>query len=118
MSRRSLASSERTSFFTQQGTRAHRLGLRAVEDLGGQHRSGKEKKMQNIMNRIRRAFGKGALVTDQRGLSSVEYVVLLVLVVAAAIGLWVKFGGQVTQKLGDVNSEMGKVTFTPAPAGH
>jgi Flp pilus assembly pilin Flp len=93
------------------------LGLRSVEDLGGYHRSNEKKErkdMENIMNRVRRTFGKNALARDERGLSSVEYVVLLVLVVAACIGLWMNFGSQMTTKLGSVNTEMGKVTFTPA----
>ncbi|HVW25524.1 MAG TPA: hypothetical protein VHC69_09145 [Polyangiaceae bacterium] len=61
------------------------------------------------MNRARRTFGKGTLVTDQRGLSSVEYVVLLVLVVAASVGLWVTFGSNVTTRIGIVNSSLAPV---------
>lgn len=65
--------------------------------------------MQNIMNRVRRTFGKSALITDQRGLSSVEYVVLLVLVVAASVGLWVTFGKNVTTRIDTVNTSLAPV---------
>lgn len=69
--------------------------------------------MNSLMSKIRGALGQDAIVKDERGLSTVEYVVLLVLIVAASVGLWVSFGGALTAKLGNVNSEMGKVTFTP-----
>jgi Flp pilus assembly pilin Flp len=36
---------------------------------------------------------------DERGLSTVEYVVLLVLIVAVAVAMWNVFGQQVTGKL-------------------
>ncbi|HVY28777.1 MAG TPA: Flp family type IVb pilin [Polyangiaceae bacterium] len=61
------------------------------------------------MNRIRSAFGGTSLVRDERGLSTVEYVIILVLIAAAAIGLWVSFGGKIKDKLTDVNTEMDKV---------
>jgi Flp pilus assembly pilin Flp len=67
--------------------------------------------MQNIMNRVRRTFGKSTLITDQRGLSSVEYVVLLVLIVGAAIVLWTNIRDDVTGKLTKVHSDMTKVTY-------
>lgn len=67
--------------------------------------------MKNIMNRVRRTFGKSALVTDQRGLSSVEYVVLLVLIVGAAIALWVNIKDDVTNKIGKVHNDMTKVDY-------
>ncbi len=65
--------------------------------------------MRKAMNRIRSAFGGTSLVRDERGLSTVEYVIILVLIAAAAIGLWVSFGGKIKDKLTDVNTEMDKV---------
>jgi Flp pilus assembly pilin Flp len=45
-----------------------------------------------------------SLVRDQRGLSTVEYTVLLVLIVACTVGLWNKFGGSVKAKLKESNT--------------
>lgn len=50
-------------------------------------------------------------MTDDRGLSTVEYVVLLVLIVAASVGLWVNFGKSLTDKLALANTEFGRVTL-------
>jgi Flp pilus assembly pilin Flp len=41
-----------------------------------------------------------ALARDERGLSTVEYVVLLVLIVAMAVAAWNTFGSRVNTKLG------------------
>lgn len=65
--------------------------------------------MKDMMNRVRRAAGKHALVRDERGLSTVEYVIVLVLIAASAIGLWVTFGGKLRDKIGAANAEMDKV---------
>lgn len=65
--------------------------------------------MKDMMNRVRRAAGKHALVRDERGLSTVEYVIVLVLIAAAAISLWVSFGGKLRDKIGAANAEMDKV---------
>ncbi|MFM2421443.1 MAG: hypothetical protein RL385_6166 [Pseudomonadota bacterium] len=40
-----------------------------------------------------------ALFADQRGLSTVEYTVLLVLVVTAAVKTWTTFGKNVVEKV-------------------
>lgn len=47
--------------------------------------------------------GKRSLLRDQRGLSTVEYTVLLVLIVACAVGLWSRFGDNVADLLEDSN---------------
>jgi Flp pilus assembly pilin Flp len=65
--------------------------------------------MGKAMNRVRSAFGGISLTQDERGLSTVEYVIILVLIAAAAIGLWVSFGGKLKEKIGDANTEMDKV---------
>jgi Flp pilus assembly pilin Flp len=44
-----------------------------------------------------------ALLGDERGLSTVEYVVILVLVCAVAIGAWSLFGQQIRCALGRAN---------------
>jgi Flp pilus assembly pilin Flp len=47
-------------------------------------------KLRNLLNKLK---------SDQRGLSTVEYVVLLVLIVAIAVALWNVFGNSMTSKL-------------------
>jgi Flp pilus assembly pilin Flp len=49
----------------------------------------------NFINRIR----SHALVNNTRGLSTVEYVIILCLLAVLAIGTWNKFGGAVRDKL-------------------
>ena len=65
--------------------------------------------MGNAMNRVRSAFGGTSLARDERGLSTVEYVIILVLIAAAAIGLWVNFGDKLRDKIKGANVEMDKV---------
>jgi Flp pilus assembly pilin Flp len=49
--------------------------------------------------------GKRSLLRDQRGLSTVEYTVLLVLIVAIAVGTWNTFGKNVHTQLTKSNQE-------------
>jgi Flp pilus assembly pilin Flp len=66
------------------------------------------------MNRFRSLLGQTSLVHDQRGLSTVEYVIILVLIAAGAVGTWSKFGGTITGKIDSANTEMSsKVVITP-----
>ena len=44
------------------------------------------------------------LARDQKGLSTVEYTVLLVLIVACSVGLWQSFGDDLVLKLGESNT--------------
>ncbi|HXK18480.1 MAG TPA: Flp family type IVb pilin [Polyangiaceae bacterium] len=76
------------------------------------------------MKLTRRAIGKDSLLGDERGLTTVEYVIILVLIAVMAIGVWKTFGNsiktQVTSssgaidKLGD-DSSTSTTTTTPAP---
>ena len=36
-----------------------------------------------------------SLIRDEKGLSTVEYLILLALIAAAGVGVWTTFGGQV-----------------------
>jgi len=44
---------------------------------------------------------------DERGLSTVEYIIILVLIAVAGIGLWRAFGDTVSEKIGNATSEVG-----------
>jgi Flp pilus assembly pilin Flp len=48
---------------------------------------------------MKQANARSTLRRDQRGLSTVEYTVLLVLILAGAITLWKQLGGDVRTKL-------------------
>lgn len=69
--------------------------------------------MNQILNRYRRLTRNSAIVKDDRGLSTVEYVIILVLIAAAAVGTWTKFGGTITGKITDSNAAIGSVKIPP-----
>jgi Flp pilus assembly pilin Flp len=50
------------------------------------------------MNLFRRKTSPSVL-SDERGLSTVEYVIILVLIAAAGVGLWKMFGETVKGKI-------------------
>lgn len=66
--------------------------------------------MTKLMNRFRRIAGKDSLVRDDRGLSTVEYVIILVLIAAACVGTWQKLGGIVKGRLVDSTNQVGKIS--------
>ena len=43
---------------------------------------------------------------DERGLSTVEYIIILLLIAVAGIGLWRAFGDSVAAKISDATSEV------------
>ncbi|HEX2675983.1 MAG TPA: hypothetical protein VHM19_05070 [Polyangiales bacterium] len=63
------------------------------------------KELTSVWSRLRR---------DQRGLSTVEYVILLCLIAAMSVGLWNTFGNTVHDRLSDANTAVGgNVTTVP-----
>lgn len=65
-----------------------------------------------MTHQIQQGMGGGdrrcaLLVSDQRGLSTIEYVIILVLVAAIAIGTWSAFGHSVKCALGIANDTIG-----------
>jgi Flp pilus assembly pilin Flp len=44
--------------------------------------------------------------SDERGLSTVEYIIILLLIAVAGIGLWRAFGNSVAAKIGNATSEV------------
>jgi len=65
--------------------------------------------MKAFIARVGRLARGGQLVADQRGLSTVEYVIILVVVAALAVTAWNKFGEQVRAKLQYSNDQMKEV---------
>lgn len=52
------------------------------------------------------------LQRDERGLSTVEYVIILALVAVSAIGLWKTFGENIHAKIRGSSSELSKNVST------
>ena len=50
---------------------------------------------------------RASLMRDELGLSTVEYIIILVLIAVAGIGLWRTFGDTVKEKIGDATGEVG-----------
>lgn len=63
-----------------------------------------------MQNKLRALLAK--LKQDDRGLSTVEYVVLLVLIVAIAVAIWNLFGNSVTGKLQTAAKEFDEEVVT------
>lgn len=78
-------------------------------------RKGKKIIMTKLMNQFRRTVGQTSLAKDERGLSTVEYVIILVLIAAAAVGAWTTLGNTVRTKIGDSNTKIGEISI-PADA--
>lgn len=47
-----------------------------------------------------------SLLKDQRGLTTVEYVIVLVLIAVGSIGLWTTFGKNIGDKIKDSNNDI------------
>lgn len=62
--------------------------------------------MQRIRNLLR------ALRGDQRGLTTVEYAIILCVIVAISVGTWDSFGQQVEERLGE---DAGKIAGALKP---
>ena len=55
---------------------------------------------------------------DDRGLSTVEYVIILVLIAVAAINIWSHFGKTIMAKVGDSDSQITTMGSDKSPASH
>jgi len=64
-----------------------------------------ESRLKNLLKKLRE---------DERGLSTVEYVVLLVLIVAIAVALWNVFGNLLVTKLSAAATEFDQEVVTSA----
>jgi Flp pilus assembly pilin Flp len=62
--------------------------------------------IQRIFNRFRSQKAVQRLTRDERGLSTVEYVILMAVVVVGAIGLWNEIGTKFKEALGSSKSEV------------
>ncbi len=63
-----------------------------------------------MLNKIRE---KMTLVSDQQGLSTVEYIIILGLVAVLGITTWKSFGTKLTAEVGEAETAMDVVGQTP-----
>lgn len=84
------------------------LEIRINHAAAGQRKG--DRKMK-LFDKIRST----ALARDTRGLSTVEYVIILCLIAAVAVGTWKIFGGMVEERLGsssgEISGELNSVNF-------
>lgn len=59
-----------------------------------------------ILERIRKRVGRSQLATNEEGMTTVEYVIILILIAVLAIGVWRKFGNAVRDKVNDSTDEV------------
>jgi Flp pilus assembly pilin Flp len=71
--------------------------------------------MQAQVRRTRLAR-KCELTIDDRGLSTVEYVIILVLIAVACIGVWQKFGATIQTKIQDSNDRLNDLSTEDKPS--
>lgn len=57
--------------------------------------------MERFMKLARRAMGKHSVLGDERGLTTVEYVIILVIIAVMAVSVWKKFGQAVQAQVVD-----------------
>lgn len=55
--------------------------------------------MNTLICKVKNALSQDSLARDERGLSTVEYVIILVLIAVLGIVSWNKFGGIVKDKI-------------------
>lgn len=65
--------------------------------------SGRARMENKVSNKPTR---KLSLRRDERGLSTVEYVIILVLIAVAGIGLWTNFGKELSKKITDSTTDL------------
>jgi Flp pilus assembly pilin Flp len=62
--------------------------------------------MGSLINKAKRFVRGNELVRDERGLSTVEYVIILVLIAVVAIGVWRTFGDILMAQISGATTEI------------
>ena len=68
--------------------------------------------MKIALEKLKHELNQEPIIRDERGLSTVEYVILLVLIAASSISLWVSFGDELRGKIVDSTEELDDVVIT------
>ena len=67
--------------------------------------------------KIKKSEHLEGLLSDERGLTTVEYPILLCLIAVVGFAIWKKFGETVKEKVGGADSVMGTLPTESAPGG-
>lgn len=65
--------------------------------------------MKKLNKHLKQIWSSQSLAHDERGLSTVEYVIILVLIAVIGIVSWNKFGTAVRDKVDDAKSDIEKL---------
>jgi Flp pilus assembly pilin Flp len=68
--------------------------------------------MVRCKKRLRADSAVDGALTDERGLSTVEYVILLVLIAVASLTVWSKLGKDISQRLNDAETTFAATVHT------
>jgi Flp pilus assembly pilin Flp len=60
-----------------------------------------DKKHQDLVDDVMAHDGEHSLLSDERGLTTVEYIIVLVLIAVVGFGLWQRFGRTVATHVGE-----------------
>jgi Flp pilus assembly pilin Flp len=66
-----------------------------------------QKKKQDKKKRVKRS-----LLRDNRGLTTVEYIIILCLIAVVGFGVWKKFGEKVKEKVGGSTEQVDELPTT------
>jgi Flp pilus assembly pilin Flp len=65
--------------------------------------------------KIKKSQEKAGLLRDRRGLTTVEYIIILCLIAVVGFAVWQKFGNTVKTKVGGADGVVGSLPTTSSP---
>jgi Flp pilus assembly pilin Flp len=65
--------------------------------------------------KIKKSNKLAGLLRDERGLTTVEYIIILCLIAVVGFAIWKKFGETVKQKVGGADNVIGTLPSESAP---
>ena len=71
--------------------------------------------MNTPFRSVARSTSTGSLCKDERGLSTVEYVIILVLIAVSAVGIWKTFGETIVTKITNSNTKINGMDSDKGP---
>jgi Flp pilus assembly pilin Flp len=69
-------------------------------------------RFKNTLSKVAAAPGERSLLRDQRGLTTVEYIIILCLIAVVGFGVWKKFGEKVKEKVGGSTEQVDALPTT------
>ncbi len=64
-------------------------------------------------HRFQARQSRSTLLADTRGLSTVEYIIILCLIAVACFGIWLQFGSTVRDRIAESDATMGTMSGSP-----